>query len=287
MNRKLLAAMAALGVFLAGALITAQTDSRSILVTLARPAEPVAASEFEVRVGNKPAQIVTVYQPDERPLRLALLIDDSAGSTLISNLAELRQFLEGLPPGSIVQVAYKHGGALKVEQPFTADLAAAVAALSVPARTSAEGDLGGTLAELLDQFPDHFPERGQILYLGEGTGFVGEAHHDPTLARTIRRAQERGVVVWTLHVGSELPQSPGVDSHLDREAYLDRLSRETGGEALALGLHPPSLLPHLRELRAFFDRQYLVEFQPPPGTAGKKLVVKVSGGRQTALHPDR
>jgi hypothetical protein len=93
------------------------------------------------------------------------------------------------------------------------------------------------------------------------------------------------VVVWTLHVGSELQQSPGVDSHLDREAYLDRLSRETGGEALALGLHPPSLLPYLQQLRALFDRQYRVEFQPPPGTAGKKLGVKLSGGRQRLFHP--
>ncbi len=93
------------------------------------------------------------------------------------------------------------------------------------------------------------------------------------------------MVLWTIHAGSGFPSAIGVDLHLDQEVYLERLSRETGGEALALGVHPPSLLPYLQELRALFERQYRVEFQPPPGTGGKKLVVKLSGGRQRLLHP--
>ena len=119
---------------------TPQQESRSILVTLLQAGEPIAAPEFEVRVGNQPAQILQVNQPEERRLRLALLIDDSAGSTLTTNLAEVRRFLEGLPAGSSVLVAYKHGGALKTEQPFTTDLAAAVATLRVPSQATGEGD---------------------------------------------------------------------------------------------------------------------------------------------------
>ncbi|HXE74914.1 MAG TPA: hypothetical protein VNN18_04650 [Candidatus Xenobia bacterium] len=279
MNRRLLGALAGLGVVLVTSVAAAQ-ESRSILVTLAKPLESVAASEFEVRVGNQPAQVTRVYQPEERPLRLALLIDDSAGPTLTQNLSELRQFIDGLPAGARVMVAYKRGGALQIEQPFTTDRAAAVGALHLPAQAGGGGDLAGSIVELLEYFPPGLPERGQILYLGEGDSLSGQTYHDPSLNRALPRIQERGVVVWVLHVGS----STGEIGHVDQQAYLQRLASETGGQALALGLHPPSLLPYLKELREYFDRQYGVEFQPPPGSAGKKLQVKLSGGRPRLFH---
>lgn len=284
MRRKQLSgAAAAFCLALTGLPAAPQQESRSILVTLARAAEPGAAPKFEVRVGNQPAQVLRVYQPEERHPRLALLIDDSAGSTLVGNLNEVRRFIESVPAGSVVLVAYKRGSALQIEQPFTTDLAAAVAAVHVPAQASAGGDLGGSIAELLEQFPASFPERGQVLYIGEGVSLSGQVHHDPSLNRAIPRIQQRGVVIWALHVGS----SSGELGHLEQEAYLQRLASETGGKALALGLHPPSLQPYLQELRSLLDRQYLVEFQPPPGTVGKRLIVKLSVGRQQLFHPDR
>lgn len=257
--------------------VSAQLEQpRRILLTSLQAGEPLTAAELEIRIGKKPAEILRVYQAEERPVRLLLIISDDPGSRLVQNLAEVRQFVENLPDATTIQVSYARGGTLKIEQPFTGELAAAGAALRLPTGALPPQDLGLLLSEAMAQFPEDGSERAQIVYLGEGTEpEADDLFGDPRLNRAIRQAQERGIVVWTIHTGS----ASGGD------AYVDRLSKETGGRSLGLG-HPPSLAPHLRELRAFLDRQYLVEFVPPANASGK-LEVRVRGERRQLLHPER
>lgn len=276
MRRPLLAAAAAL---LCALGVCAQTEGpppRSLLVTSAKAGEPLTAAELEIRIGDKPAEILRVYQAEERPLRLMLIVSEDPGSRLVQNLAEVRQFLLSLPEATTIQVSYAHGGALKVEQAFTRDLAAAGAALRLPTGAVPPQDLGLLISEAMVQFPEGAEERAQIVYLGEGTEpELGDLYGDSRLNRAIRQAQERGIVVWTIHTG----EASGND------AYVDRLSKETGGRSLGLA-HPPSLAPLLNELRAFFNQQYLVEFVPPPRAKGR-LEVRVRGEKSQLLHAQR
>lgn len=249
---------------------------RRILVTSPQAGEAMTAAGLEIRVGKKPAEILRVYQADERPLRLMLIVSDDPGSRLVQNLAEVRQFVQSLPEGTTIQVSYAQGGRLKVEQPFTGELAAAAAALRLPIGALPPQDLGELVYEAMAQFPEDANERAQIVYLGEGTEPEdGDLYGDSRLNRAIRRAQERSIVVWTIHTGAAT----------EADAYLDRLSKETGGRSLGLA-HPPSLAPHLSELRAFLNQQCLVEFVPPAGAKGK-LEVRRRGARGALLHPDR
>lgn len=249
---------------------------RNLLVTSPKAGEPLTAAELEIRIGNKPAEILRVYQAEERPLRLMVIVSDVPGPRLVQNLAEVRRFLEGLPEGSTVQVSYAQGGALKVEQPFTRDLAAAGAALRLPAGAIPPQDLGLLVSEAIAQFPEGANERAQIVYFGEGTEpELGDLYGDSRLNRAIRQAQERGLLVWTIHTG----EASGGD------AYVDRLSKETGGRSLGLA-HPPSLTPLLNELRGYLDQQCLVEFVPPANAKGK-LEVRVRGERRQLLHAER
>jgi len=258
---------------------------RRILVTSLPAGEPLTAAELEIRIGNKPAEILRVYQAEERPVQLALLIAENAGGGFTSNLAEVRRFLDQLPEGSQVLVAYLQSGVVKVEQPFTADRGAAAGAVRLPASSSGPSDLGVLIWEALRSFPEEPEGRAQILYLGEGTAPEEGLYNDARLDRAIRQAQERGVVVWTLHVEA---RALGLDAgHVELgEAYLKRLATETGGKAFALGVHAPSLEPYLNELRGLLQRQYLVEFIPPAGGKGK-LEVRVRGQRGGLLHPER
>ena len=290
MRSRLLAGAAALLCALA---VSAQTEGppRSLLVTSVKTGEPLTAAELEIRIGNKPAEILRVYQAEERPVRLAVLVDDSASSVFVQSLPALRQFLNELPEGSSVLVAYlQSGGRLKVEQAFTTDRGAAAAGLRLPAGTGGPGDLGLLVSETLTLFPNGTEERSEILYIGEGTAPSGGLYDDFRLNRAIREAQERGVVLWGIHVASsrELsPEPPGIaEGHSLLESYLERLARETGGRAFALTLHPPNLQPYLMELQSLLGRQYLVEFIPPPKAKGK-LEVRVREERRQVLHADR
>jgi hypothetical protein len=277
--------MLAGAVALLGAAVWAQSEEapRRVLVTAVQAptssgqaGEAVTAGELEIRVGKKPAEVLRVHRPDERPLRLMLIVSDDPGSRLVQNLGEVRQFIESLPEGTSIQVNYAFGGALKVEQAFTSDRGAAAAAVRLPTGVLPPVDLGLLITEAMAQFPPEAEERAQIVYFGEGTEPEGnDLYGDPRLNRAIRQAQERGLVVWTIHTGSRPEADP----------YLDRLSKETGGRSLGLA-HPPSLAPLLNELRGFLDQQYLVEFVPPEGAKGK-LEVRLRGARRPLLYPDR
>ncbi len=264
------------GAVLLFALPVSAQAPRRILVTSAEAGEPLTAAELEIRIGKKPAEILRVYQAEERPLRLLLIISDDPGSRLVQNLAEVRRFVTSLPEATTIQVSYAHGGTLKIEQPFTTDLAAAAAAVRLPTGSLPPQDLGLLVSEAMAQLPEDTSVRVQIVYLGEGTEPEAEdLYGDPRLNRAVRQAQEKGIVVWTIHTGS----ASGGD------AYVDRLSKETGGRSLGLA-HPPSLTPQLNELRGFLNQQYLVEFVPPEGAKGK-LEVRVRGARRALLHPER
>lgn len=314
----------------------AQSEPRRILVTAAQPlAEPLTAPELDLRVRKKPAEVTRVYQPEERPVRLALLLDDSAGAEVAQSLPELAAFLRSLPAGSEVMVAYLRGGSLEVTQAFTTDLAAAAAKLRAPTGSpfTAPGSLGQTVLEALAYFPAKATLRRQILYVGEGL-VERDSYHDVPLNRAIAAAQARGIPVWVMRVRSASrpedsagsgrtraqaeqeqlaagapPSQPGlvagretapppplpmasVETPEPTALPLKRLSQETGGEAFALGVRPPTLAPYLDELRALLDRQYLVEFTPPVDKKGApvagKLTLQVRGRREVGLlYPQR
>lgn len=267
-------------------------EPRSILITALDPlTEPLTGVELDLRLNKKPVDIVRIYQPEERPVALALLIADNTGPEVAQSLPALADFLRSLPAGSAVLTAYARRGTLEVVQPFTRDLAAAAAALRAPQNLpeASPTDLGQLVSDLLEHFPATTTARAQILYVGEGS--ANDPYRDVTLNRAIAQAQERGLAVWTIHAGAvPIPLPPA--SHAQAETALQRLSQETGGRSFALGLQPPALDPYLEELRGLLDRQYLVEFAPPTEKrTGKRLpgalTLRVRGRELRLLYPRR
>ena len=320
-------ALAIAGLLGAASPAATQTEPRRILVTVAEVlAEPLTAVELDLRISKKPAEVTRVYQPQERPVQLALLIDDS----IPNSLPDLPGFLRSLPAGSEVMLAYVRGGSLQVAQTFTPDLEKAAGRLRAPSGSSfmTPPSLGQTILDALAHFPAGGTLRRQILYIGEGR--VGQdPYNDVPLNRAIASAQTRGIPVWVIRIrtagvarlrgytgsasgerlgASLLPTqrapvrnretpprqvpAPSPQTPEPTGLALKRLSQETGGEAFALGVLPPTLAPYLDELRGLLDRQYLVEFTPPRDKSGQvvagKLTVQVRGRKEVGLlYPQR
>ncbi len=253
----------------------AQSEPRRILVTLAQAsAEPLTAVELDLRINKKPAEVTRVFQPQERPVQLAVLIDDSVSNSL----PDLPEFVRSLPVGSEVLVAYVRAGSLQVAQPFTTNFRKAADAVRIPSGSpsAAPPSLGQTILDALVHFPAGGAVRAQILYVGEGHGDI-DPHNDVPLNRAVAEAQTRGVPVWVIRVRMTRREPTGL--------ALTKLSQETGGQAFAMGLVPPTFAPD--ELRGLLDRQYLVEFTPPTDKNGEpvagKLTLQVRGRKEARL----
>jgi hypothetical protein len=194
------AALLAAALPVATAPAAAQSEPRRILVTLAQAyGEPLTAVELDLRVAKKPAEVTRVYQPQERAVQLALLVDDSTGPEVASSLPALAGFLRSLPAGSEVLVAYVRGGSLEVVQPFTENREAGAAALRAPSGSTFAnvGDLGQVILDALESFPATPRLRGQVLYLGEAQA-QSDPYQDVTLNRAIALAQQKSVAVWVI-----------------------------------------------------------------------------------------
>ncbi|NIR33212.1 MAG: hypothetical protein GWO11_01710 [Desulfuromonadales bacterium] len=196
-------------------------------------------------------------------------------------------------------IGYLRRGKLITAQAFTSNLEGAAASLRAPSGVPDAGpaDLGQLISETLALFPDHPPARAQVLYLGQGTNV---RPHDLLLERAIRQAQRRGVPVWVVHIppgpGGGIPEagrrelppepSPAPGSPVSyAEAYLARLSEETGGDTFGLGRQPVGLERYLDRFRSLLDRQYLVEIDAPEPRPGSRLRVEIPRRDLRLLHP--
>lgn len=275
--------------------------ARRLLVTVdERTGEPLTAAEFDVRLDGGAAEVVRVYQPSERPVRLALLIDDSTGAAVSGRLRELAGFLRSLPKGSEAMIAYLRRGKLITAQAFTSNLEGAAASLRAPSGVPDAGptDLGQLIADTLALFPERPAARAQILYLGRGMN--QNPGHAPRLQRAVQEAQHRGIAVWAIHIPPRtrsgvpeaatpgaLPEAspaPGSPARYE-DAYLDRLTGETGGRSFTLGQQPVGLNPSLGRFRALLDRQYLLEIDPREAKPGSRLTVEVLRRELQLLYP--
>ena len=176
------------------------------------------------------------------PLNLAILLQDDLVSQVGSELSVTREFIRSLPSGSRVMVGYITTGTLQVRQPFTSDLDLAARSLRVPrSSTSASAfDPYIEVIEALRTFDASWKGRNAVLLISDGLdtsrGFdVTSSGHTLDLERAIKKANDRGVAVYTFYapsVGltsrSRLAASYGQNS-------LNRLAEDTGGKAFFQG----------------------------------------------------
>ncbi|MCO6509625.1 MAG: hypothetical protein J5I65_02430, partial [Aridibacter famidurans] len=116
----------------------------SVLVTL-KPhndrtraiADRLQASDFAVAENKQPQQIVSAVELKDRPVILAVLIQDDLVSRVNNELESIRELIERLPKGSRVMTAYLTGGTIQVTQGFTSDKAEAARSLRILRSSSA------------------------------------------------------------------------------------------------------------------------------------------------------
>jgi hypothetical protein len=227
-------------------------------------------------------------QGEHAELELFLLLDDAAGSSLGSQLEDLRRFINSQPATTRIGVGYMRNGTVEIVQNLTNDHNKAATSLRLPS-----GDPGVnaspyfSVSDLIKRWPEA-PVRREILMVSDGIDRYGTGGaSDPYVDQAVEQAQRAGIVIFSIY-------SPGAD-HFGHsfwrinwgQNYLSQLSDETGGESFYLGSGPPvSLSPYLDGLSRRLLNQYLLTFLAKPakkaGMQGVKLRTEVSNAQLVA-----
>ncbi len=226
--------------------------------------------------GGKTRDQVTEWIPaqgDRAGLELFVLIDDSSGSSLGTQLDDVKKFINAQPASTKIGVAYMQDGSAKIVQNPTTDHDQAGKTLRLPiGMAGINGSPYFSVSDLIKRWPAS-PDRREIVMVSSGIDpyYGGHDTLDPYLQAAIDDAQKAGIAVSAIY-------SPGA-GHFGHsywqtywgQLYLAQLAENTGGEAYDIGFTGPpvSFSPYLDDLGRRLTHQYFLTFlAKPPKKAG-------------------
>ena len=221
-----------------------------------------------VKENGDEQQILSIRSIEEAPLALAVLIQDDLGSEFNLQISEIKKFINSLPRGSRVMVAYLRGGSAQIRQRFTTDLEAAANSLRIVTSSSVSAPRNpyDGVIDILDRFDALPAGRRAILMVSDGldvsNGISGASPSQSLdLERAILRAQRKSVAVFSVYSPSSSNPNENSTLTLFGQGSLQKLSDETGGRAFFQGSSAPvSFIPFFKDLSLLLTRQFLLTY---------------------------
>jgi hypothetical protein len=231
---------------------------------------------------------------DNAALALAILIDESAGFSLGTQLNDIRTFINEQPPSTMIAVGYLENGTVKLATDFTKDHAAAAKSIRLTlGYFGAEGSPYLSLSSFIKGWHSNSPTiRREVLMITSGIDNVYMGTMDnPYVDAAIQNAQCAGVVVFSIYTPSAGHMGHSYFRTNWGMNYLSELSEMTGGESYYLmgPQGPVSFVPYLKKLNEQLPNQFLLSFQPKPEKRAGPESVKVTSEIHDVdfLHADK
>lgn len=234
---------------------------------------------YEGKVRDK----VTSWVPargDHAQLELFILLDDSSGENLGTQLGDIRQFINSQPATTKIGVAYMQNGIARIAQNLTTDHAQAARSLRLPLGIpGVNASPYFSLSDLVKHWPTGSLRR-EVLMVSDGIDryYAGGDPEDPYVSAAIEDAQKAGIVVFGIY-------NPGAGHfghtfwrYNSGQIYLSRVTDETGGEGYYIGFTgpAPAFVPFLDELDHRLQNQYLLTFSAKPEAKSGMQSVKLT-----------
>jgi len=259
---------------------SASTAGATITVTAtSKKGAPPTVNQGDVQLSQgKERKQIARWAKSEK-LSLAILIDDSLDSEVASQWGDMKQFIEALPPTTLVAVGYAANGDVRVAQDFTADHVLAARALRIPLGTPAA--FSSPYLSVID-WMKRWPstgERRSLLLISSGIdhfrgGGFGAIYPDVDTAISI--AEKGNINLWSIYSPDSGHRSRSFFLVNTAQNNLSKLSVESGGESYYLGTSAPvSFKPYLEELQMHLNNQYLLSFAGDGGPKGKFASIRV------------
>lgn len=245
-----------------------------------KQAAPVINKEDVMVFEGKERDTVIDWVPargDQAALEFFILLDDSSNTSVGSQLDDIRNFINGLPPSAKVGIAYMENGTARIQQNLTDDHAAAAKALRLPQGIrGANASPYFSVSDLAKKWPAS-NARHEMLVASDGVDpyYFQPDFLDPYLDAAIADAQKAGIIVSAIY-------TPGI-GHFGHsywmtywgQLYLAKLAEKTGGEGYYIGFTGPpvAFAPYLEDVTRRLNNQYILTFlAKPPKKAGLQAV---------------
>ena len=223
-----------------------------------------------VKENDQEQTILSIRSRTDVPMSLAILVQEDLASDFNLQLKDIKRFVEGLPRGTRVMVAYLRGGSLDVRQKFTEDLTRASQSFRIISADPSGGPRSpydGVL-DTLKRFDALPTGRRAILLFSDGldltNGVSSSSPSQNTMIRSaVQNAQRRGVAIYSVFANTTGDASRSM-AFLNGQSSLQAISDETGGRAFIQGTRTPiNIEPILKQLNLLFGRQFLLSYLSP------------------------
>jgi len=210
-------------------------------------------------------QITNIQPLEGAASQILLLLDDSAGGSLDSQIPDLKKFILSLPANAEIGVGYMHNGLSQMVSGFTLDHAQAAQSLRLPQGPGgADVSPYDSLSDALKKWPvKESISRREVIMISSGIeGLGGGMPPDNQYVNAgIASALKAGVTVYAIY-----NPAFGHDGHsfwraTEGQDCLSQLTDETGGEFYQIGLGSAvSFGPYLSDILKRQNEQYIVTF---------------------------
>jgi hypothetical protein len=227
------------------------------------PAPEIAKSDVSA-YSDKTKLTITRWehaQSNGGDLQFAILIDDAIRTSLAgSQLSDLSNFINSLPPNSTLGVFYAQNGSAATAAPFGTEHPKAAQSLHLTFGGAGDSpSIYLSLADLAKEWPASAQPgaRREVLVLSSGNDLLNPGVQDPYLDSTIDALRKADITVHTIYVGSGRFGNSFRGSV--SQGKLFQVSEETGGQPLnGLPSAPVSLAPFLTDLKTVLSNQYVL-----------------------------
>jgi VWFA-related protein len=230
--------------------------------------ELIQVERFQVFENNEEQQFLSIRSVSDTPISLAIVIQDNLLTEFNLQLADIKQFIRGLPRGSRVLVAYGRSGSTQIVQRFTEDLEKAANSLRIVSGNStlAPRSPFDSISEIAGRFDGVPAGRRAIVFFSDGLdasqGFnLASISQSFELEQAAIAAQRRSIPVYSIY--SPTTSSANADSIfiLASQGALEKLSTETGGKAYFRGTFPPlNFLSFFQDISNTLNRQFALTY---------------------------
>ncbi len=257
----------------------------SMVVTLeprrGKTIPPIEQQDLSVSQGKdkRPITGFVPLQGEHAGMQLLLLLDDSASSSIDTQIDTLRQFVKSLPSTTEVGIGYMRNGMAQLTQNFTADHDAAAKSIRVVMGAGgADVSPYDSLSDAIKRWPEKRAERREVIMISSGIEGLGGGYtsDNPYVNKGISDAQRAGVIVYTIYTPAIGHYGHSFWRMNWGQNFLAQLSDETGGESYFIGFGAPvSFQPFLDQIVKRFQNQFLLTFMARPERQSGLQPVKV------------
>ena len=261
----------------------------------------IPQAALHARVDGKVSSITgwTELRSPQSKVEMVVLIDDGARASLGTQMNDIANFIQGLPPDTKVAVAYMEDGRAVLAGPLTTNHAAATKELHLPL-LGAPGVSASPyfcLSDLAKNWPSKdLDARREVVMVTDGVDYY-EIRYDPSdpyVQTAIDDAVRARLIVYSIYWrDADLFDSTGYAA-ADGQNLLAKLTQATGGNSYWMGFgNPVSFQPYFADINRRLDNQYELDFMTPMGakpqmeTLNLKVSahVKIDAPQQVYVHP--